>query len=857
MTNAYQRASARAFLLGGSLMAIAYASPAWAQAANAPSTADQTAQTPQAADQASTGNQEIIVTAQFTAQRLQDTPLAITAVTAQQLEAKSQTDLATVADAAPNVQIRPQTGAYGPSVTASIRGIGQNDFNPAYEPGVGIYIDDVYYPSLTGAIFDTLDLDRVEILRGPQGTLSGRNSIGGAVKMYSRMPDGSNSGFVEASYGSRNKMSLRAAADFALTKTIFVRVSGVSKRQDGYIDQLDFGCVYPAGGPATFVDYQGHTVPVNPAGGEQAHVSRSNCLVGKLGGVNYQAGRAIVRFEPSSSFNYTVIGDYTDQNNTGSGQVIVATKRNANPNVLSPGGLPVDDRFICGKFCNFQVDGNAAGNPFVATIPGDPFHAGGTPLLATQGSNREKYRGWGVSGQGNLDLTDSVKLTSITGYREFDTTFYNDGDLSPARTGFGINYLSNWSFSQEVRLNWKPIDAVLLTVGGYYFKQASVYDSVQDLRYVAPYPLQFRQPDHIKADAKALFANLGWEILPNLNFNGGIRYTKESKDQTYFRYNLDGTINAFLDPVGAAYGSGYDGPDTKDSNHNGNTTEVVKALTGQTAEYRGHKIDWRVALDYRFNDEVMVYGSVATGFKGGGSNPRPFNAFQLLPFAPETLTAYEVGMKTDLFDRKLRVDVSAFLNKYANIQTGVRNCPTADPIYATPSACRINSGNADIKGLELEMTARPVTGLQIDGSLSYLDFKYTYVNPLSGALLSDPGTGMPKWKANIGAQYEADLGEGGTITPRVDVYYQDKTFAGINNTDPLNRLVEWLPKFTLVNARLTWRNKDRDLSVSLEATNLTNEYYYYAVFDSRPNNGIKGVSPARPREWAITVKKNF
>src|SRR3569623_1875598 len=116
MTNAYRRASARALLLGGSMVALACGSPAWAQATSAASTADQTAQNPQGADQPSTGNQEIIVTAQFTAQRLQDTPLAITAVTSQQLEAKSQTDLATVADAAPNVQIRPQTAAYGPSV---------------------------------------------------------------------------------------------------------------------------------------------------------------------------------------------------------------------------------------------------------------------------------------------------------------------------------------------------------------------------------------------------------------------------------------------------------------------------------------------------------------------------------------------------------------------------------------------------------------------------------------------------------------------------------------------------------------------------------------------------------------------
>ena len=838
--------SSLAHVLAGcalSSVAVALATPAMAQ--NAP-----------AAGAEEEPRTEIIVTAQFREQNLQDTPLAITAVTAGELEAKSQTDLATVADAAPNVQIRPQTGAYGPSVTASIRGIGQNDFNPAYEPGVGIYIDDVYYPSLTGAIFDTLDLDRVEILRGPQGTLAGRNSIGGAIKMYSRLPNGDSSGMLEASYGSRNRISLRGAADFALTDTVFVRISGVSKKQDGYVDQLDFGCVYPAGGSATFVNAAGQTVPVNPAGGEASTVASDDCRIARLGGTNYQAARAIVRFEPTSTFDFTLIGDYTDDEHTNSGGVLVQTRTNANPNVLSPAGLPVDDRFICGKFCNFQVDGNAFGGPFVPTIPGDPFKAGGTILQATSGSNLTKYRGWGVSGQGNLDITDALQLVSITGYREFDTYFTNDQDLSPARTGFGINNLSNWSFSQELRLNFELTDAIFLTVGGYYFEQSSIYDSVQDLRYVAPYPLQFRQPDKIDADAKAAFANFAWEIVPDLNINAGIRYTKETKDQTYYRYNLDGSINGFLDPVGVCYGEGFEGPDAQDCDKDGNISEVVRALTGQTAEYRGDQVDYRVALDYRFSDALLAYASVATGFKGGGSNPRPFNAFQLLPFAPETLTAFEVGLKTDLLDRRVRLNIAAFLNKYSQIQTGVRNCPTADPIYATPSACRVNSGDADIKGVEVELNAEPVDGFTLDGSLSYLDFQYTFVNPLSGADINDPGTGMPKWKASVGAQYEADLGRAGSLTPRVDVYYQDETFAGFDSS-VTPRITEYLPSFVLTNARLTWRNAEDDLSISAEVTNVFDEYYFYSVFDARPNNGVKGVTPARPREWALSVKKRF
>src|SRR5690606_34639162 len=170
--------------------------------------------------------------------------------------ARSQTNISQVAAQAPSVTLKPQGTAYGPSMTASIRGIGQYDFNPALEPGVGLYIDDVYYATLTGSMFDLLDLDRVEILRGPQGTLAGRNSIGGAVKLYSQRPTGSNTATVSAAYGSRDRVDVRASADVGLTESLAARVSAVSKMQDGYIERRDFGCDFPAGAS-----------PVNPAGG--------------------------------------------------------------------------------------------------------------------------------------------------------------------------------------------------------------------------------------------------------------------------------------------------------------------------------------------------------------------------------------------------------------------------------------------------------------------------------------------------------------------------------------------------------------------------------------------------------------
>jgi len=817
-----------------SASALVLATPALAQTAPADAQA-----APAATPDDESTTQDIVVTAQFRREKLQDTPIAITAVNAAQMEAKNQTDLSQVADSAPNVSLKPQGASFGPSISASIRGVGQNDFNPAYEPGVGIYIDDVYYPQLTGAVFDLLDLDRVEILRGPQGTLAGRNSEGGAIKIYSKMPHGDNDGFVEATYGSRHRIGLRAAADFKITDTLFGRISGVFKKQDGFVDRLDYGCANPGSGVAS----------TRPAG---------DCRISKLGGVGYQAIRGILRWEPTDALNVTLIGDYTHDEHTIAGEVLLATSTINSPNVNAAPGVPYDNRFVCGPFCNYITTGQPAG-VWAAPIPVDPYGAVGTPLAATSGTDRSLYDGWGFSGQINYQLNDAISLTSITGYRAFDTRFDSDDDLSPASNGFGQNHLTNWSVSQEVRANVELAKALNFTLGGYYFKQHSLYDSTQDIRYVPVYPLQFRQPDPTDAEAKAVFAHLSWKPVDGLTLSGGLRYTDESKSQTYYRYNLNGSINRFVDPIGAAYGSGYAGPDTLDVNHNGSTTDIVRALTGLTAKYKASRVDYRLAADYRFSPALLVYASFSTGFKGGGSNPRPFNANQVIAFKPEKLTAYEIGLKSDLFDRKLRFNLSGFINKYKDIQIPVSTCPDA------PCAARLNAGNATIKGFEAELTAFPVSGLSLDASLSYLTFAYdpASLNPAAayptnpgGVSANDPTT-VPPWKASAGIQYKIDLGSAGSVTPRFDVNYQAKQYTGptvIAGTRYLN----FIPSYTLANARITWTNERGDLDVSVEAQNLFDKYYLLTIFDLRgAGAGFRKGRPGSPQEFALTIKKKF
>ena len=611
-------------------------------------------------------NAEIVVTAQFREQKLQDTPLAITAVDAATIESRSQTSLAEVVKQAPSVILLPTTAAFGPSISASIRGLGQGDFNPALEPGVGLYIDDVYYPRLTGANFDLLDVERVEVLRGPQGTLTGRNSEGGAIKFISRKPTGEGGGYVSATYGSRNRVNLRASADFKVAESLFARVSGAFSDQGGYVKRLDFGCARPAGG-----------VPR----GTQTNAS---CVQGDLGDVGYSAVRGILRYAPGDTFDLTISGDYVrDERNQGAEVLLYGD--NASPAVQLPGNTtPYDNRFVCGRYCNFAVYGQ----------PADSFRgpvAAGFPFAATSGSEKVKYEGWGVSANLKVNLSDTININSITAYREWDTSFSVDSDLSPLSVGFGLNALDHFFVSQELRLNAELSDNIQLTVGGYYSDERTTYFTYQDIRY-APIPLQFIGNDPVNTDSKAVYATAIFKPTEAMTITLGGRYTDEHKDYTFVRLGPDfATPNAFLG-----------------------------ALNNVRGDYDGNRFDYRASLDYRFSPAVLGYATISTGFKGGGIGPRPFNPAQARPFNPEKVTTYELGLKTDLLDRRLRLNLAAFYNDFTDAQLTLLSCPQ----FGGPGPCALpqNAGDATMKGFEAEILATPVEGLTIDGSMSYLNF---------------------------------------------------------------------------------------------------------------------------------------
>jgi iron complex outermembrane recepter protein len=756
-----------------------------------------------------TSLEEIVVTAQFRQQNLQDTPIAITAITSQMLEERSLKTLAQLGQESPNVTLAPTGGAFGPGMTASIRGIGQGDFDPAFAPGVGIYIDDVYYTSLTGSDFALLDINRVEILRGPQGTLSGANSEGGSIKLYNEKPKGDDSGTVRVSYGQRNLIDVFAMGDWSLSDNLFLRVSGVSHNQDGYVTRYDYGCLFPASG-----------IPAN--GGYS-----QSCEAGKEGGQDYHAGRAALRWLASDNLEVNLAGDVSIDNSESAG----VTLMQVNPAApgwfagLTNSKLPIStnpQQFVPNNpfvsYANFCANGLA----FTATGPGIGNQLCWTPYTYT--------KEWGTNLTVDWKLANNFSVKSITAYREFNSQWTNDDDASPVGSSLGWSQLENHTFTQELRLSGAVINVIDYTLGGFVLDQVTTYPTHQVLDYVIPgLPFEFLGNDPVAEKDYAPFANATWHIVDKLNLNLGVRYTHQKKDYTYNRYNpstvLGGGGSIFFPP----------------------------GFSGTTGSFEGSKVDWRVNLDYRWTPELMTYAMVSTGFKGGGTNPRPFVATQIVPFGDETLTNYEIGAKTDWFDHTLRVNVAAFYDKYKEIQLVLLSCPQFNPPTApnTPCAAPINGGNANIYGGELEIDYVS-HGFSFDGSYGHQHFEYTEVNPNTGISLGDSEPGFSPSNWSLGAQYEWHLPNGASITPRWDYSYSSGYFTNANN-DPNS----YLPGYHLLNSRITYKPQSGKWEISAVGYNVTNNLWYTQVFDLTGTEGTKYGIPSMPRTFSVEFKKKF
>lgn len=661
---------------------------------------------------------EIVVTAQFREQSVQDTPIAITALDAETLEQKGVADIADAGNLAPNVQFSRNAGNFGGMAAIFIRGVGQNDPHFAVEPGVGMYVDDVYFGVLTGSIFELLDVDRVEVLRGPQGTLAGKNSIGGSVKLFSKRPGPETDGFVEAGYGSRNTILARAATNITLADNLYARFSIGGKYSEGYVDRLDYPC---ATGAVT--------------GGTQR--TGLSCKIGEQGGQRVWAARGSLLWQPSDTIENTLIVDITRDRsqNPAARQLFQHPLWAGTANYITP----ERDYTNYETFSSRPTGGSAAGVPFA--MPTE------TPIDT-----------WGVSNLLSVELTDNLSIDSITAFRSSETTFASTGEASPASINDQVWSLEHEQFTQELRLSGQIGDFLDFTVGGFYYTaDGSSGGRVNIPGGLAPggggLNLDILFEDPVETESKSAFAHAVVHPVPDLSLIAAIRYTDDSKKFTFNRLDLNGAPHP-----------------------------ILGALVNFPVTYTGDRIDYRLGVDYQWSDHFMTYAQVSTGYKGGGVNPRPFFTTQAVPYDPETLTAYEAGFKSQFLDRRLTLNVAAFFNKYKNFQAILRSCDTISPFPGAPCAQSTNVGDAQIKGVEAELFLEPIDGLTIDGSFGYLDFKYTRVNPATQITLGMTNVYTPEFTANAGIQYVIDLGGAGSLIPRLDLSHRSSVQAdAINN----------------------------------------------------------------------------
>ena len=751
--------------------------------------------------------EEIVVTAQFREQKLQDTPIAITAVSEELMRARGQDAIFQVTQQAPNVQIKKSSSVYGAAVHAFIRGIGQQDYNFALEPGVGMYIDDVYFPTMTGSAFEMVDLERVEILRGPQGTLQGRNAIGGSVRLITKKPTGEGGGYAEVVTGRFDRIGLKGAADMKLADNLFLRISGLSNSQDGYVDRLDFACAQPT---------QAATLGITSSG-----IGKANCKLGTLGGQSYTAGRATLRWVASDNIELNLIGDITNDHSEASAMVLLDAR-----NIPAMGPQ-------WGPWFNVKPGGYYTYETFT-----DPT-SGFNPVV---GFNRTPYstppinylNNWGGALTIDWTLTDNLKLKSITSHRDLQNDFATAHDGSPLDGETGFNALRGHSFQQEIHLNGSVNTLADYTVGVFYFTQTNEARNRIDLGYVIfPGAFDFISKEVADTTAKAAFLHTVWHLTDSANVTAGIRYSDEEKTQTLARLNPGDGGMTFSPLFAALAPSGYAPP-------------VKSAAT---------RFDWRLSADYRFNDSLMAYATASTGFKSGGVSPRFFFASHITPFGPEEAITYEAGVKSDLVDNRVRINAALFRSDYKDQQVGAPGsvCPWLTP--PAPCLAIINGQDSQYQGAELEITAHPTTATAIELSASYIDAKYTRISPLTLSnpnFIRDPAgpPGIPQYKWSAGVQHTFELAGGGTLTPRIGYDHEDERAQAVRNL--MNT-----PAINIVNARVAWQTAGRDWEVAASVNNLTDEYYMNNIFDISAFGGWTAAQPGKPREWALTIRRTF
>ena len=693
---------------------------------------------------------ELIVTAEKREASVQDVPIAITAVSGDYLDDFAIDDIMDIYVQTPGMSFSRAGG----EAQIYIRGIGTDAFGVTVDPSVALHMDGVYLGRPQMGLQQFLDIERVEILKGPQGTLYGRNATGGAVNIISRMPTDEFSGYVSAGYGNFDRREVKGAISGPIGGNFKGRLAARYLKDDGF------------------------TYDIEPGGSEE------------IDDQDMFAVRGILQYDNDSNFDITVIGDYTD---------FKSGNRTS---------IPLDDLSMA------VVLGAALDTDFDETR-----------------NDLNTFFDWdtgGINVTMNYDF-GGVTLTSVTGYREYESDFFFNTDGTEIEVTRSYFQYKSEQVSEELRLQSNGDGPFQWLIGGYYLHEDK--EGVLGLgRQTHPDgPRSFIIPNDDTTDAWAVFGQASYDFTEQLTATLGLRYSDEEKED----FTSVGAI--FGDITGLA------------------STMPVTVFFTRSEEASWDDLSPRFALEYRPNDDTMIYGSVTKGFKSGG-----WNAFDGSPsFDQEEVWSYEVGFKSDLTDR-LRLNGTGFYYDYSDLQVSAFK----DGLTVTT-----NAAEATVWGVEFDLTATPIDELTLTANVGYLNAEYdefiSTFGDITGVDLSgNTLVNAPEWKASFAANYAIPLNNSGRIDLTTQISYQSRVYHTQHNENLISQ-----GAFALLNARAAYVSPDERWEISLWGKNLGDEQYFQntvrftSLSQGNPadvNNIGAGLGyPASGRSFGVEATFNF
>ncbi len=767
----------------------------------APATAQEQTTAPEAATTApdDTAPAEIVVTAQKRSERLQDVPVAVSVVSGSALEAQGKVSLEGVVNLVPSFNFLKSGTTLNQSLF--LRGVGTATFSIAGEPSVSTVVDGVVYSRSGEAFSDLIDIDRIEVLRGPQGTLFGKNASAGVINIISKQPTADFGGFLEAGFYTKSEYRVRGAVNTPIGPNVRTRLSGFYSDYDGNITNI-----------------------------AQASDRRVN-------GFKHYGGRLQVDIDFSPTVKLALIGDYHHDNDDCCAEVI------GTPPIAGATGLPTT-------------------NLSTAALPtplGDR-----TRQIAQNLITRTIETGYGFSAQLDADVGPAT-ITSITAYRNYKNTEIRDGDFLPAAyIGFNqlhdFGPQTGNTISQELRLTSPGHQFIDYVVGAYYSRAFSerifTRNDIVCTSAVTPAPTvltpctsPLANPSTFPtgtADFGSTFKNLAFFGQGTINFAerfriiAGLRYTVDELEVFHSR-------NTTL----AGPGINPSFPVTPTG-----TGQPATIFTGKATN---ENLSGKGGVQFDVSHNTMAYATYARGYKGPA-----FNVFYNLTatgtnaISPETSNAYEVGLKNTLFGGRLVVNLAGYYAKYRNFQA---NNP--DVVAGVVVTRFTNAGTVSTRGGELDLLWRPVTDLSISGGAAYTDAKVDQFRVAPGApatAIIPPGTPLafaPKFKGSLGADYRWRTGGA------VDVFfggqgsYQSKQLAQFS-PDPVIRRLATIHGYGLVNLTAGVADSNDRFRLTFQVRNLFDQSFAAAIANGGPGGAYRYQIPRdADRYYGVTARINF